>query len=754
MTAKYILLLGTLLLVWQKKVSAQNTRYIYNPRIDVKQGSALAKLKNPFVGGFETPQFSTIDLDLDGTKDLLVFDRGTKMYYTFLNDKIMNMVSYTYAPQYIAKLPVCQNFCLTYDYNNDGKMDLYVEANGYIQQFRNTSLATLSFAPPDTFFDYNGINVYCPSTNIPSFNDIDNDGDMDILSWDPTGFTINLYKNWREEKNLPKNEWKYKIADECWGKFYLTYSLNLGYHCPGMAYYPNGDDYTPPPITGSEAHSGSTLLTLDMDSDGDYEALLGDIFYNYLYYIKNGKNEYGYAKDSMVAKDSLFPSVNQRMQVDYFPAAYFLDVDNDGKRDIIMAPNDASGASKNKDQVFFYKNIGTDRKPVFDLIQKNFLQETSIDIGGNTAPAFTDIDNDGDDDLFIASRGEFTRTLNAKDFISFYRNTGTLLNPVFELQDTNFLNLSSKNYSGLKPCFGDLNGDGKKDLLLGDANGKLKYYINTSAGGNITFIENTTQFASFSSKNYSAPYLVDYNRDGKLDLFLGNYDGTIVYYQNTGSTSSPVFTKTIDSVGKICLRLVDEYRTFYGDGMSVPVIADLDHDGKYDLLTGGKNGLYLYYNIEGKLNDSLTLIDTVVRFSASQLPLTKVSGRYISPAVAQLDSDSVYLDLMIGNNGGGVALFCTYEYKNKVDGLRDHLKLPTILSIRPNPASTLITIEGFEHEMYSLLVYDATGKLMTCTNRPSSTKPVIDISALQQGVYFVVLRSENGTSYNGKFLKL
>jgi hypothetical protein len=208
-------------------------------------------------------------------------------------------------------------------------MDLFVEGNGFIFQYRNISVNTLTFDVPDVLYDYyyykdsldikDSINIYCPSTNIPSFNDIDNDGDMDILTWDPGGFTVNLYKNFRVEKGLPNDKWKYKLVDECWGKFYMSNTLTLGYHCPGFVYWPNGDDYTPPPAPiGPEAHSGSTLLTLDMDSDGDYDALLGDIFYNYLFFMKNGKTDFNYPKDTMIAKDSLFPSASQRMEVKFF----------------------------------------------------------------------------------------------------------------------------------------------------------------------------------------------------------------------------------------------------------------------------------------------------------------------------------------------------------------------------------------------------------------------------------------------------
>lgn len=746
---KIILLIA---IAFTANLYAQAPRYIYNGRVEVKQGPSLSKLKNPMQGGFELPQFNAIDLDLDGTKDLLIFDRATKKFYTFLNDKIPNTVSYTYAPQYEVKLPNCNNFCLSYDYNNDGRVDLFVEANGFMEQYKNTSVSSLSFAAPDTLFDYNGINIYCPSTNIPSFNDIDNDGDMDILSWDPLGFTIAYYKNWRVEKGLTSEQWKFKMVDECWGKFYLAYSLNLGYHCPGFGLL-GGDDYTPPPAPNSwSIHSGSTLLTLDIDSDGDYEAFLGDIFYNYLYFIKNGKTEFGYPKDTMIAKDSLYPSLAERMEVNYFPAAYFLDVDNDGKRDIIMAPNDASGASKNAAQIYFYKNIGTDRKPIFHLIQKNFLQDGIIDLGGNSAPTFTDIDSDGDDDLFIATRGDFTKTYNSRDQIYYYKNTGTLLNPRFELVDTNFLNLASKALSGIKPCFGDVNGDGKKDLIFGESNGGLRYYINTSTANNITFVENNTLFAGFSTRNYTAPNLADYNKDGKLDLFVGNYDGFISYYQNTGTNTAPVFTKQVDSVGKICVREVDDYRNFYGEGASVPVVADLDKDGKLDLLVGGKLGLYIYKNIEGKFNDSLTLTDTIGRFAASQLPVKRLTGNFVCPAIAQLDSDAVY-DIMLGNNGGGVSLFSTYEFKGKV-GLTQRMRSYDNVHITPNPASSSIKLEGFDHEMYSLLIYDATGKTILFEPEFLERKSSIDISGLTQGVYFINITAADGKIFHGKFVKM
>ena len=69
-----------------------------------------------FSGGINAGQFSEIDLNLDGTMDLVVFDKSGNKISPFINDN----GNYIYAPKYRSAFPKVHDWMLFADYNCDG----------------------------------------------------------------------------------------------------------------------------------------------------------------------------------------------------------------------------------------------------------------------------------------------------------------------------------------------------------------------------------------------------------------------------------------------------------------------------------------------------------------------------------------------------------------------------------------------------------------------------------------------------------
>jgi hypothetical protein len=189
----------------------------------------------------------------------------------------------------------------------------------------------------------------------------------------------------------------------------------------------------------------------------------------------------------MVSEDSNFPSNTTPANMQLFPAPFFVDVDFDDVKDLVVAAN-AKNISENESSIRFYKNIGTNSLPNFIYTAANLFQNEMIDHGTGSIPVFFDFDEDGLEDLFVANFYRYIHTLDKESTIAYYKNTGTSSAPEYTYIDYNFLNLDQQNF-GLRsvPTFGDIDGDGDGDLFIGLENGTLAYYENMSIGSGAVF---------------------------------------------------------------------------------------------------------------------------------------------------------------------------------------------------------------------------------------------------------------------------
>jgi len=706
----------------------------------------------PFIGGFVAPQFSEIDMNNDGIKDLFVFDRSGNKKMTFLNEGKAGQSSYIYAPKYEYYFPDLARWVLLRDYNCDGKEDIFTgsEQSGFTV-YKNISTAdSLQFE--HIIYDLTdtaGGNMYNLTLDIPAIDDVDGDGDLDILAFGVLGGYVQYYRNERVEKGLDCDALNFNFVDFCWGSFVeagLTNDIILGDNCFGLKFYKN------------QLHSGSTVLTFDADEDGDKDMLIGDIGFPDFKFLINGRKETSWPYDTVTSYTTHYPLNTLGVYIDVFPAAFYLDLNNDGVKDLIASANEANAAT-NLGQNWWYKNKGKTNKPDFEFQDSSFLQNMTIDFGSQSSPALFDMDGDGDLDLLLANRGNYRDTRNSNDRIALFENVGTSQKAIFKIKSEDYLGLSNDSIIGMNPTFADLNGDGKQDLIIGQLNGRLKYYINTGTTTAPAFTLQNDTLGSIDVGTLAAPHFYDLDGDSALDLFIGNSSGFIKYYKNRGTRTAPNFLQdpTVDSLGKIHVanffynygnfdpngNPIDSTKTFEYEGHSTPWIADLDNDGKPEILSGSRSGkIFIYPLDKNNLTDSFpNLTEYFIQPHNQSGGIADIGGR---SALALMDvNDDGRLDILIGNSRGGIhflsSSFSPEDTLNSVQGILPLLDLTAF----PNPTEGTLNLK---HEQslnadLNIQVVDVLGRIiMTDKWNPSlNTLKQLDLKGLGNGTYFVVV---------------
>lgn len=256
----------------------------------------------------------------------------------------------------------------------------------------------------------------------------------------------------------------------------------------------------------------------------------------------------------------------------------FVDIDNDGDLDVF--------SGRYNGRFNYYENTGTSTAASYTQRTGGSNPMNGFDVGFNTALQFADMDNDGDFDAIVGDYyGDF----------HFYENTGSAGAPTFveRTGGSNPLNgYDVGSYSTI--TLADIDNDGDIDLLAGENNGNLNYFENTGTAGSPTF---TQRFGGSNPMNGvdvgtdSDPGWVDLDNDGDFDLMIGESNGNLNYYENTGSAASPTFTSRTGASNP--MNGVD-----VGFNSS-PAFGDIDGDGDSDLMVGEFVGNFNYYILSG-----------------------------------------------------------------------------------------------------------------------------------------------------------
>lgn len=267
----------------------------------------------------------------------------------------------------------------------------------------------------------------------------------------------------------------------------------------------------------------------------------------------------------------------------------------------------------------------------FELQSRRFI--STIDVGRESIPAFADMDGDGDQDLILSNKIEPTNFDLGRSY--YFENTGSATAPAFHLVDTLALGTSYHN----APAIADLDADGDLDMLLGTWSQGIAFYRNEGTPSSPKLVAENTSYLKLTRGSNSTPSLVDIDADGDLDLFIGESSGTINFYLNEGSATNPEFT-----------LVSDEYMDIDAGRRSIPTFVDLDEDGDFDMIIGREALGLVYYRNDGTPQAPAFVLD-----NALNLTVPSVS----SPAFVDIDADGD-LDFFSGGDGGGL-----YFYMNR-----------------------------------------------------------------------------------------
>lgn len=439
------------------------------------------------------------------------------------------------------------------DIDNDGDMDV-VSANSFddeITWYENIDgLGTFSYKKVITNNAVNANSVYA--------SDIDGDGDMDVLSTSLDDDKVAWYKN----------------IDGA-GTFGLQQIITTDVDGPVYVY--------------SE----------DMDSDGDMDVLAAIAYENKIIWFENTDGTGTFGTQQIISNDITVPST-----------VHAGDIDNDGDMDVVAASSLSGG-------IVWYENI--DGACTFGTQQIiNDIDNTIRSI------CIKDIDGDGDLDVLFASQGN--------DKIAWYENTDGAGTFGGQQIITTFVSMARYAFAT------DVDNDGDLDVLsASQGDDKIAWYENTDGNGTFgpqQIINDSVEYAFYVHAS-------DIDGDGDIDVLGASHtEAEIGWYENINGAGT----------------FGDQQLITFDTGRKVSVFAsDIDGDGDLDVLAAsrGTHKVSWHENMDGAGNFSNPIVIS-----------TNVQGAHAVHA-SDIDNDGD-IDVLSSSSQGSTNILAWYE---NTDGL-------------------------------------------------------------------------------------
>lgn len=628
-----------------------------------------AEVASPFTGGFFEPRPALVDLDGDGDSDLVVNVGGAGLQlferegdqWIWQTDRVGDIEP--------------GNWAVFGDLDGDGDLDLLARGEpGRVRYWRNvgTAQAPAYEIGAELLRDASGETVNIEDSSIPALGDIDGDGDPDLFSGKADIGTITHYRlDGVDAQNVPV----FAFVTETYQDIQI-YEENPQCRRAGSA---GGQ---------GSMHGANAIAIQDLDGDGAPELFWGDFFAPSLFYFANQGTP---TNPVLELASERFP-VGQPLTSGGYNAPTYGDTDGDGDPDLLVGVQrglcfQSQTAVSN---LIAFENVGTATAPDLQLRTDRLIE--SLDVGTRSTAALADLDGDGDLDMVLANESNPDDPSRAN--LIRYENVGTASAPRFRLADADWLELAY-DFGAYAPMFGDLDGDGDLDLLVGGFNGRFAFLRNTGSATAPSFTREDDRWGGLDTGQYARATLGDLDGDGDLDVIGGASNGRLRVYRNVGTATEAAFEtesngspSAADLAFSASVGLPEEL-----DGDSAPALGDLDGDGDLDLLVGtARGGMVVYRNVG---------TPTAPRFQ-EEAPIES-GRRRTAPTLGDLDGDGVP-EIVAGTSAGGFLYW-------RADGSTGSVPTPRPdvgLSVQPNPSTGAVMFRSADAG--DLVVFDARGR--------------------------------------------
>ena len=311
-----------------------------------------------------------------------------------------------------------------------------------------------------------------------------------------------------------------------------------------------------------------------------------------------------------------------------------MDYDEDGDLDLVVTCPDVP-----YNGTYFFENPGGEGKfPIFKPAQKiaNGLKNVQISYVGREA--------------YITTPGKHYHEFKPSQFSRSFT-----------------LPLNTKFHPGKKRAnqwkFADYDGDGIIDLVIGigdwadygwdNAFDKSGNWTRGSLHGYLYFSKNTgsnekPKYAKpvkitadgkpIDTYGMPSPNLADFDNDGDLDILCGEFLDGFTYYQNTGTSTAPMYGPPRRLPIRMDLQMI------------TPTLIDWDSDGDFDVICGDEDGRVALIENTGLLENNQTPIFKAPFYFQQEAENVKF-GALVTPFAYDWDNDGDE-DLICGNTAG------------------------------------------------------------------------------------------------------